>query len=127
MISCTLVLAFAGSGMCLQMPILSSPRALPQAFTWNGFEDGTTFLGGLWAGKTTQQGDFATLVYRAQLYGFNAVRLPFRWECLCWPGHRSGNMHIAQRHGSDKTEKGGAWHCCRAALLVLLANEQEWG
>ena len=52
---------------------------MPQAFTWNGFEDGTTWLGGLWAGKTTEQGDFATLVYRAQLYGFNAVRIPFRW------------------------------------------------
>ena len=51
---------------------------MPQAFTWNGFEDGTTWLGGLWAGKTTEQGDFATLVYRAQLYGFNAVRIPFR-------------------------------------------------
>ena len=53
--------------------------AVLQAFTWNGFEDGTTWLGGLWAGKTTEQGDFATLVYRAQLYGFNAVRIPFRW------------------------------------------------
>ena len=51
---------------------------LMQAFTWNGFEDGTTWLGGLWAGRTTQQGDFATVVYRAQLYGFNAVRIPFR-------------------------------------------------
>lgn len=51
---------------------------LLQAFTWNGFEDGTTWLGGLWAGRTTQQGDFATVVYRAQLYGFNAVRIPFR-------------------------------------------------
>lgn len=49
-----------------------------QAFTWNGFEDGTTWLGGLWAGKTSQQGDFATITYRAQLYGFNAVRIPFR-------------------------------------------------
>ena len=50
-----------------------------QAFTWNGFEDGTTWLGGMWSGLTTQQGDFATLVYRAQLYGYNAVRVPFRW------------------------------------------------
>ena len=54
-----------------------------QAFTWNGFEDGTTFLGGLWAGKTTQQGDFATVVYRAQLYGFNAIRIPFRCATHC--------------------------------------------
>ncbi len=49
-----------------------------QAFTWNGFEDGTTFMGGLWAGRNTQQADFATMVYRAQLAGFNAVRLPLR-------------------------------------------------
>ena len=53
---------------------------LVQAFTWNGFEDGTTWLGGLWSGKTSQQGDFATIVYRAQLYGFNAVRIPFRYS-----------------------------------------------
>lgn len=39
-------------------------------------------MGGLWAGKTTQQGDFATVVYRAQLYGFNAVRIPFRCGLL---------------------------------------------
>lgn len=51
---------------------------LPQAFTWNGFEDGTTFMGGLWSGRNTQQGDFATVVYRAQLAGFNAIRIPFR-------------------------------------------------
>ena len=50
-----------------------------QAFTWNGFEDGTTWMGGLWAGLSTQQGDFATITYRAQLYGFNAVRIPFRY------------------------------------------------
>ena len=55
---------------------------LVQAFTWNGFEDGTTWMGGLWAGLTTQQGDFATITYRAQLYGFNAVRIPFRYESL---------------------------------------------
>jgi len=54
-----------------------------QAFTWSGFEDGTTFMGGLWTGRNTQEGDFATLVYRAQLYGFNAVRLPFRWAAFC--------------------------------------------
>lgn len=35
-------------------------------------------VGGLWAGAHTQVGDFATVVYRAQLLGFNAVRLPFR-------------------------------------------------
>lgn len=42
-------------------------------------------MGGLWAGKTTQQGDFATAVYRAQLLGFNAVRIPFRFSDLNLP------------------------------------------
>ena len=59
-----------------------------QAFTWNGFEDGTTWMGGLWAGLNTQQGDFATITYRAQLYGFNAVRIPFRYSIKSppmWP------------------------------------------
>ena len=53
-----------------------------QAFTWSGFEDGTTFLKNLWTDNTTLGGDFATVVYRAQLLGFNAVRLPFRFSDL---------------------------------------------
>ena len=71
----------SSSHACMRLPwhaVVKSATVL-QAFTWNGFDDGTTWLGGLWAGKTTEQGDFATLVYRAQLYGFNAVRIPFRW------------------------------------------------
>lgn len=50
-----------------------------QAFNWNGFQDGTTFVGGLYGNLSTSVGDFATVVYRAQLLGFNAVRLPFRY------------------------------------------------
>ncbi len=42
-------------------------------------------MGGLWAGRTTQQGDFATVTYRAQLLGFNAVRIPFRFSDLNLP------------------------------------------
>lgn len=42
-------------------------------------------MGGLWAGRTTQQGDFATVAYRAQLLGFNAVRIPFRFSDLNLP------------------------------------------
>ena len=53
-----------------------------QAFTWGGFDDGTTFVSGLWNDSTTLGGDFATIVYRAQLLGFNAVRLPFRFSDL---------------------------------------------
>ena len=36
-------------------------------------------MGGLYTNRTTSQSDFATVVYRAQLLGFNAVRLPFRF------------------------------------------------
>ena len=75
--SITLGLHSQASLRLLRLAIVQQALVL-QAFTWNGFEDGTTWLGGLWAGKTTEQGDFATLVYRAQLYGFNAVRIPFR-------------------------------------------------
>lgn len=57
-------------------------RAAWQAFSWYGFNDGSTMLGGLWGGAHTQVGDFATVVYRAQLLGFNAVRLPFRCGTL---------------------------------------------
>ena len=53
-----------------------------QAFTWGGFDDGTTFVNGFWNDNTTLGGDFATIVYRAQLLGFNAVRLPFRFSDL---------------------------------------------
>ena len=36
----------------------------------------------LWTDNTTLGGDFATIIYRAQLLGFNAVRLPFRFSDL---------------------------------------------
>jgi hypothetical protein len=49
-----------------------------QAFNWAGWDDGTTFVGGLYTNRSTTHADFATVVYRAQLLGFNAVRLPFR-------------------------------------------------
>ncbi|BDA48966.1 probable major extracellular endoglucanase at N-terminal half [Coccomyxa sp. Obi] len=49
---------------------------------WFGFETGTTFLDGLWAGSDSLTMDFATVVYRLQLLGFNAVRLPFSFSDL---------------------------------------------
>ena len=60
-----------------------------QAFNWAGFDDGTTFLGGLHINRTTSTSDFATVAYRAQLLGFNAVRIPFRsayHSFCCLPG-----------------------------------------
>ena len=56
----------------------SGPLQCLQAFNWGGFDDGSTFLGGLYVNRSIDVGDMAMVVYRAQLLGFNAVRLPFR-------------------------------------------------
>ena len=57
-----------------------------QAFNWGGFDDGSTFLGGLYVNRSIDVGDMAMVVYRAQLLGFNAVRLPFRFvSCIHAP------------------------------------------
>ncbi len=54
-----------------------------QGFNWFGFETGDTMVQGLMPNfanprNFSQVGDFATVVYRQQALGFNAVRLPFR-------------------------------------------------
>ncbi|KAK9918033.1 hypothetical protein WJX75_000696 [Coccomyxa subellipsoidea] len=56
-----------------------------KAFNWGGFDDGSTFLSGLYGNRSVDVGDMATVVYRAQLLGFNAVRLPFRFSDLNLP------------------------------------------
>ncbi len=47
---------------------------------WFGFNNGQTMVDGLWSGSGAIAGDFATVVYRMQLLGFNAVRLPFSFK-----------------------------------------------
>lgn len=47
-----------------------------------GFDDGNTMLDGLWAGSDQLTLDFATIVYRIKLLGFNAIRLPFSFQNL---------------------------------------------
>ncbi|CAK0782947.1 hypothetical protein CVIRNUC_006142 [Coccomyxa viridis] len=56
-----------------------------KAFNWGGFDDGSTYLGGLYVNRSISVGDMAMVVYRAQLLGFNAVRLPFRFSDLNLP------------------------------------------
>ncbi|KAK9833321.1 hypothetical protein WJX81_006148 [Elliptochloris bilobata] len=56
-----------------------------RAVNWFGFNNGQTMVDGLYAGNFTQVGDFATIVYRLQLLGFNGVRLPFRFADLNLP------------------------------------------
>jgi hypothetical protein len=64
----------------------STPTAL-KGFNWFGFETGDTMVQGLMPNfanprNFSQVGDFATVVYRQQALGFNAVRLPFRFADL---------------------------------------------
>jgi aryl-phospho-beta-D-glucosidase BglC (GH1 family) len=49
---------------------------------WFGFNNGSTMVDGLWEGSNGIAGDFATIVHRMQLLGFNAVRLPFSFKDL---------------------------------------------
>ncbi|EIE25050.1 glycoside hydrolase [Coccomyxa subellipsoidea C-169] len=49
---------------------------------WFGFETGATMVAGLWAGYNSLTQDFATVVWRQKLLGFNAVRLPFSFQVL---------------------------------------------
>lgn len=56
-----------------------------QGFSWSGFENGITMVEGLTKSFVNPKdialtGDFGTVVHRQQALGFNAVRLPFRWD-----------------------------------------------
>ena len=46
---------------------------------WGGFESGNTMTDGLWGGHSIAT-DFASVVWRLKLLGFNAVRLPFSFK-----------------------------------------------
>ena len=41
-----------------------------------------TICDGLFEGSSTLTGDFATVAYRLQLLGFNALRIPFSFQVL---------------------------------------------
>lgn len=49
---------------------------------WFGFNNQSTMVDGLWGGPDSISFDFATIVHRLQLLGFNAVRLPFSFKDL---------------------------------------------
>ena len=52
-----------------------------------GFETSATMTAGLWAGSTSLTADFATVIWRMQLLGFNTIRLPFSFQVLpSWLG-----------------------------------------
>ncbi|BDA42796.1 probable major extracellular endoglucanase [Coccomyxa sp. Obi] len=58
-----------------------SPVAL-KGMSWFGFNNGQTMVDGFYAGSTFQVADFKTIVFRQQLLGFNAVRLPMTFSDL---------------------------------------------
>ena len=45
-----------------------------------GFETSATMTAGLWAGSTSLTADFATVIWRIKLLGFNTIRLPFSFQ-----------------------------------------------
>lgn len=52
-----------------------------RGINWFGLEEkGNTMLDGLWITPDSMTMDFATIVYRLQLLGFNSVRLPFSFK-----------------------------------------------
>lgn len=57
-----------------------------------GFNNAQTMVDGLWAGQTSLTKDFSTQVYRQQLLGFNAVRLPFSFKDFALPGRTDYNQ-----------------------------------
>lgn len=53
-----------------------------KGINWFGFNNQASMVDGLWGGSNAMAGDFATVVYRMQLLGFNAVRIPFSFKDL---------------------------------------------
>ena len=74
--------------VCTRVLLLQHDKALCstlapclQGINWFGFNNGSTMLDGLW-GQDALSKDFATVVHRLKLLGFNSVRLPFSFQDL---------------------------------------------
>ena len=81
--------------LCIFITLVSSSQALQlrgssiqdddgnvvkiKGFNWFGFNNGQTMVDGLWSNDALS-GDFATVVWRQKLLGFNGVRLPFSFK-----------------------------------------------
>lgn len=58
-------------------------RLALKGINYFGFETaGGSMVDGLWESKSSLSGDFATIVYRMKLLGWNSVRLPFSFKNL---------------------------------------------
>lgn len=56
---------------------------------------------GLWAGYTSLTKDFSTQIYRMQLLGFNAIRLPFSFKDLALPAGRTDYAWCREASADD--------------------------
>jgi aryl-phospho-beta-D-glucosidase BglC (GH1 family) len=84
MVFCALLFSASLSAMTTQGDkILNSggEEIALKGVNWFGFNNGATMVDGLWSPGGLSS-DFATIVYRMQLLGFNAVRLPISFKDL---------------------------------------------
>jgi hypothetical protein len=59
---------------------------------------------GLWSGDSSLTRDFSTQIYRMQLLGFNAIRLPFSFKDFSLPGRTDYvNCRVASEDEIRKT------------------------
>ena len=74
-------------------------------------------VGGLWAGSTSLTQDFSTVVWRMQLLGFNAVRLPFSFQA------RSNHTTVKSMvfPGFEEVFPGHSWAII-ACIAVFLSD-----
>jgi hypothetical protein len=93
-------------------------------FNWAGFnyiQYGMEFFEGLQEGGETATGDFATVVYRQQLLGFNLVRIPFRFASL-FEEEEGGDKEAAYGGGRD----GGGGEGGEARAGERLLARKRW-
>ena len=75
---------------CVQIPTLKIVNGnilnVPlRGINWFGFENSQTSVDGLWSGNLAGATDFNTIIYKLNLLGFNAVRLPFTFNDMKLP------------------------------------------
>lgn len=80
-----------------------------RGINWFGFNNKQTFVDGLYVGGSSLGSDFATIVYKLRLLGFNSVRLPFVFLDLdlplksqSYPCNKIGNYSRVAEHARWK-------------------------
>ncbi|KAK9864609.1 hypothetical protein WJX84_005551 [Apatococcus fuscideae] len=85
-----------------------------------GFDDANTMFDGLWGGSDSLAQDWATVVYRIQLLGFNAIRIPFSFKDL-----QSSPKSFSQSCTQGKCNT--YLPVAQAKTMVDILNEPDFG